>query len=103
MRVGDGAYRALSPDALQKLPDYFSEEFEASLNAAGEKMLAEGVFSPQVGRQIPVMPAVIAAEGNFVAACECSGDSDCHRHRFAAGPGKADLFRPRVEFTKEIR
>jgi hypothetical protein len=40
MRVGDGAYRALSPDALQKLPDYFAEEFEAALNAAGEKMLA---------------------------------------------------------------
>ncbi len=47
-------------------------------------MRVESRLLCQVGGQIPVMPAMVSAEQDFVAACGAARDSHGHRARFAA-------------------
>lgn len=48
----------------------------------------------EVGGQVPIVPAVIAANGEFGFAGEGSRDADGDRHRFAAPPGEPRGLRP---------
>ena len=41
MRVGNGPYRKISIEQLEKLPRLFADEFEKELEVVGERMLAK--------------------------------------------------------------
>src|SRR3989338_9984333 len=52
---------------------------------SGEQMVVESFGILQVGRQVPIGPAVVAAKCNDVAACVGARDPGSDRHRFTAG------------------
>jgi hypothetical protein len=57
----------------------------------------------EIGAEIPVVPAVVPAEGHHVAAGRRARDSDRDRHRFAAGATEADHVRPGVQLDQQFR
>ena len=65
-------------------------------------MAVEGLVAGEVGRQVPVLPTVVAAEGDLLPAGECAGDANGDGHRLAAAAGEAGLARPGVELAEQI-
>ena len=63
---------------------------------AGEQVAVEGIGLAEVGGQIPVMPAVVAAESHAAAAGGGAGNAHAHGHGVAPAAGVADLAGPRV-------
>ena len=55
------------------------------------------VLGGEIRGQVPVVPAVVAADGHEVAAGARPGDPHGDGHGLAAGPGEADVFGPGVQ------
>ena len=65
-------------------------------------MLTESIFLTQVGGQIPIMPTVITAKGDFVLAGVSSGNSYCHGHGLPAAAGVAHHLGPGVQLAQQL-
>ena len=68
----------------------------------GQQMAVERGGFAEIGAEIPVVPAVIAAERHHVAPG--GGARDAHRdgHRFAAGTAEADHVRPGMQLDQQL-
>ena len=62
----------------------------------------EAVAAAEVHREVPVVPAVVAAEGHLVAAGRGAGDADRLGHHLAAAPGVAHHVRPGVQLEQQL-
>ncbi len=50
----------------------------------------------QIGREIPVMPTVVATKGHLVTARGCARNADCNGIGFSAAAGKTNHICPRM-------
>ena len=63
-----------------------------------EQVAVERGVVGEVGRQIPVVPAVVSAHNNFIFRRSCARRSNCNRINFSSSSCKFNLFRPRMYF-----
>ena len=70
---------------------------------ARQKVISQITFVAQVGREIPVVPAMVPADCDLVLACGGTSNTNCDGVRFATGPGKATHFRPGVQLDQTFR
>jgi hypothetical protein len=69
---------------------------------SGEQVVAECILRTYVCSQLPVVPSVIAAECDLVAAGVGPCNANCNGHRLSTASGIAHHLRPRMNFTKQI-
>ena len=79
---------------------------EAARHALGvearQQMAVERGGLAEIGAEIPVVPAVIAAERHHVAAGGGARDADRDRHGLAAGAAEAHHVRPGMQFDQQF-
>ena len=109
-----GQARAVFPHDLRQLFGLVVRERQGRAGQSGgdaariesrQKMLFQRVgrsFPRKVGRQIPVVPAMVSAEGDQISARGSSRDMRGDGHRLAAGACVADVFCPRMQLDQQL-
>ncbi len=69
----------------------------------GQQVTVERIVFAEVGGKVPVVPAVVPADGNVAAPGGCAGNAHGHRGRFAPAPRVAHLVGPRVNRKQPVR
>ena len=100
--LGDDAVEALQVAPLEDLRRAAQLARHAERLQPRHQVAAQRVALAQVGRQVPVVPAVVAADRDHRAVGGRAGDAHRHGHRLAAGARQPHAFRPGVQAAQEI-
>src|SRR4029079_12361360 len=116
-RAPDGLHHdgsELVPPGLDDLPEGVQVPVREGVSGAGEptrdtlwiepgqQVALEVIASGEVHREVPVVPAVVATEGNLVPSGRGPGDAHRLGHHLAASAGVADHVRPGVELEQQL-
>jgi len=68
----------------------------------GEQVAAEGIAASQIGRQIPVAPPMVAAEGDSISTRVGPCNANGHGQRLAAGPSEPNHLRTLEDLAQQL-
>src|SRR5262249_18611856 len=69
----------------------------------GEEVSGEGLVGAEIRREVPIVPAVVSAHRDFIAARRGACDTNRDRVRLATGASETNHLRPRVKVAESFR